>query len=79
AVLVDGRPSASLSAMVRESTESCLESGEIAVPLTAVHATGAAPVTGDPVRWLADFAGLVLPPALTLLSMGVALEAHGQN
>ncbi|MFJ8153642.1 IucA/IucC family protein [Streptomyces sp. NPDC094468] len=79
AVLVDGRPSASLSAMVRESTESCLESGEIAVPLTAVHATGAAPVSGDPVRWLADLAGLVLPPALTLLSMGVALEAHGQN
>jgi siderophore synthetase component len=78
-VCVDGRPSASLAAMIRESTECYLDAGEIAVPLTAVHATGAAVVSGDPVRWLADFAGLVLPPALTLLSMGVALEAHGQN
>jgi siderophore synthetase component len=79
AVCVDGQPSSSLAAMIRESTECYLGTGEIAVPLTAVHATGAAAVSGDPVRWLADFAGLVLPPALTLLSMGVALEAHGQN
>ncbi|WEO93192.1 IucA/IucC family protein [Streptomyces sp. FXJ1.172] len=79
AVCVDGQPSASLAAMIRESTECYLDAGEIAVPLTAVHATGAAVVSGDPVRWLAEFAQLVLPPALTLLSMGVALEAHGQN
>ncbi|MEV5872921.1 IucA/IucC family protein [Streptomyces sp. NPDC052101] len=79
AVCVGGQPSASLAAMIRESTECHLDAGEIAVPLTAVHATGAAVVSGDPVRWLADLAGLVLPPALTLLSMGVALEAHGQN
>ncbi|MGW2641856.1 IucA/IucC family protein [Streptomyces sp. NPDC001348] len=79
AVRVGGQASASLAAMVRESTECHLHDGEIAVPLTAVHATGAAVVAGDPVRWLADFAALVLPPALTLLSMGVALEAHGQN
>lgn len=79
AVCVDGRPSASLAAMIRESTECCLGPGETAVPLTAVHATGAAVVAGDPVRWLSEFAGLILPPALTLLSMGVALEAHGQN
>ncbi|MEU8695203.1 IucA/IucC family protein [Streptomyces sp. NPDC048665] len=79
AVRVDGQPCESLAAMIRESTECYLDAGEIAVPLTAVHATGAAVVSGDPVRWLADFAGLVLPPALTLLSMGVALEAHGQN
>ncbi|MEU8975371.1 IucA/IucC family protein [Streptomyces monashensis] len=79
AVCVDRRPTASLAAMIRESSECYLDAGEIAVPLTAVHATGAAVVSGDPVRWLADFAGLVLPPALTLLSMGVALEAHGQN
>ncbi|MFF5138650.1 IucA/IucC family protein [Streptomyces sp. NPDC013157] len=78
-VRVDGHPSASLTTMIRESTECHLDAGEIAVPLTAVHATGAAVVSGDPVRWLADLAGLVLPPALTLLSMGVALEAHGQN
>lgn len=79
AVCVAGEPSPSLAAMVRESTECHLDTGEIAVPLTAVQATGAAVLSGDPVRWLADFAGLVLPPALTLLSMGVALEAHGQN
>lgn len=79
AVRVAGQACASLAAMLRESTDSHLGAGEIAVPLTAVHATGAAVVTGDPVRWLADFAELVLPPALTLLSMGVALEAHGQN
>ncbi len=78
-VRVNGEPSSSLAAMVRESSERHLEPGEIAVPLTAVHATGATVVAGDPVRWLSDFARLVLPPALTLLSMGVALEAHGQN
>ncbi|WP_406438806.1 iron transporter [Streptomyces sp. NBC_00631] len=79
AVRVGGRASDSLAAMLRESTDSHLGEGGIAVPLTAVHATGAAVVAGDPVRWLRDFATLVLPPALTLLSMGVALEAHGQN
>ncbi|MFG2881772.1 IucA/IucC family protein [Streptomyces sp. NPDC048297] len=79
AARVDGQPSASLAAMIRESTERHLDAGEVAVPLTAVHATGATMIPGDPVRWIADFAGLVLPPALTLLSMGAALEAHGQN
>ncbi|ANP53414.1 DNA polymerase-3 subunit chi [Streptomyces griseochromogenes] len=79
AIRVNGTPSASLAAMIRESSERHLGSGEIAVPLTAVHATRSRTVSGDPVTWLAEFAGLVLPPALTLLSMGVALEAHGQN
>ncbi|EST36402.1 IucA/IucC family protein [Streptomyces roseochromogenus] len=78
-VRVAGQACASVAAMIRESTDSHLDAGEIAVPLTAVHATGAAVVAGDPVRWLADFAELVLPPTLTLLSLGVALEAHGQN
>ena len=79
-VRVDGgAASASLAAMIRESGERYLGPGEIAVPLTAVHATGAALSAGAPVRWLADFAELVLPPVLTLLSMGIALEAHGQN
>jgi siderophore synthetase component len=78
-VRVGGRPSPSLAAMVRESSDRHLDGGEIAVPLTAIHATEATLVSGDPVRWLRDFADLVLPPALTLLSMGIALEAHGQN
>lgn len=34
---------------------------------------------GHPGGFLADYAALVLPPLLTLLHRGVALEAHGQN
>lgn len=34
---------------------------------------------GHPAGFLADLAGLILPPLLTLLQRGVALEAHGQN
>ncbi|WP_433445036.1 IucA/IucC family protein [Nonomuraea sp. CA-141351] len=79
AVCVDGQPSPSLAAMIRESVERHLEPGEIAVPITAIYATQAALVAGDPMRWLSSLAELILPPALTLLSMGVALEAHGQN
>ena len=79
AIRVDSTPSASLAAMIRESSERHLGPEEIAIPLTAIHATGARMVSGEPVTWLAEFAELVLPPALTLLSMGVALEAHGQN
>ena len=32
-----------------------------------------------PVAWLAEFAALALPPLLTLLAWGIALEAHEQN
>jgi len=74
-----GAPSESLATMIREGWEQHLGPGEIAVPLTAVHATGATLTAGDPVRWLTDFAELVLPPTLALLSVGIALEAHGQN
>jgi DNA polymerase-3 subunit chi len=65
--------------MMRESPERHVGPGEIALPLTSLYATEAASVVGDPVQWLAEFADLVLPPALTLLAMGIALEAHGQN
>ncbi len=34
---------------------------------------------GAPGPFLADLAALLLPPLLTLLALGVALEAHGQN
>ncbi len=34
---------------------------------------------GHPGGFLADLAGLIVPPLLTLLHRGVALEAHGQN
>ncbi|GIG56408.1 iron transporter [Longispora fulva] len=33
----------------------------------------------DPVGWVSALADAVLPPLLALLTMGVALEAHGQN
>ncbi|MFI9272114.1 IucA/IucC family protein [Kitasatospora sp. NPDC052896] len=79
AVRIDGRPCASLAAMVRRSTEQDLAAGETVVPLTAVYATDAAWVTEDPVHWLTELTELVLPPALTLMSQGIALEAHGQN
>lgn len=78
-VRVAGRPCPSLAVMVRESCDRFLGPGEIAAPFTAVYATDAALVTGDPTSLLVEFAELVLPAALTLLSMGIALEAHGQN
>lgn len=34
---------------------------------------------GHPAGFIADLAALLLPPLLTLLHRGVALEAHGQN
>jgi siderophore synthetase component len=34
---------------------------------------------GHPAGFVADLAGLIVPPLLTLLHRGVALEAHGQN
>ncbi|WP_234025063.1 MULTISPECIES: IucA/IucC family protein [unclassified Streptomyces] len=79
AVRVDGQPCSSLGSMVRESADRYTGPDEIAAPLTAVYATEAALISGEAVDWLGEFAELVLPPALTLLSMGVALEAHGQN
>ncbi|MEU1625503.1 IucA/IucC family protein [Streptomyces sp. NPDC020096] len=79
AVRIEGRPCASLAVMVRESCERFVGPGEIAAPITAVYDTDATFASADPVTWLVEFAELVLPPALTLLSMGIALEAHGQN
>ncbi|SDY95559.1 Siderophore synthetase component [Micromonospora pattaloongensis] len=85
AALVDGEPCRSLAVLVRQAPP-----GD-AVPLAALAApspaTGAPLVTeavalgyaGDPVAFLADLAGVLLPPLLWLLRHGVALEAHGQN
>jgi siderophore synthetase component len=78
-VRVGGTASPSLAAMIRESGERYAGPGEIAVPLSALQAIGAFAAAGDPLRWFADLAELVLPPALTLLASGIALEAHGQN
>jgi siderophore synthetase component len=78
-VRIGGTASASLAAMIRESGERYAGPGEIAVPLSALQAVGAFAAAGDPLRWFADLTDLVLPPALTLLASGIALEAHGQN
>ncbi|MFD5825608.1 IucA/IucC family C-terminal-domain containing protein, partial [Lentzea sp. NPDC060358] len=49
--------------------------GETLVPLAALSLTPPA----DPVAWLREFAELTVPPLMTLLARGVALEAHEQN
>jgi staphyloferrin A synthase len=81
AVLVDGEPSRHLAMLVRDAPR--LRTGERALPVAAL--TAGRPRAedliggGDPVAFLARFAGLLLPPLTSLLDVGVALEAHGQN
>jgi staphyloferrin A synthase len=81
AVLVDGEPSRHLAMVVRDAPR--LRAGERALPVAALTdgRPGAADLIGggDPTTFLAGFAGLLLPPLLALLDLGVALEAHGQN
>jgi siderophore synthetase component len=89
AVVVDGEPDRRL-AVVHRAVPS-LGPGEIALPLAALSAptpaTGAPLLDelmdtgygGDPLSFLDAFAGVLLRPVFTLLRLGVALEAHGQN
>jgi siderophore synthetase component len=81
AVLVDGEPSRHLAMLVRDAPR--LRAGERALPVAALTAgrPGVEDLVGggDPVNFLAGFAGLLLPPLFALLDLGVALEAHGQN
>jgi staphyloferrin A synthase len=81
AVLVDGEPSRHLAMLVRDAPS--LRAGERALPVAALTAGRPAAEDliggGDPAVFLAGFAGLLLPPLLALLDLGVALEAHGQN
>jgi siderophore synthetase component len=87
-VLVEGRPDRSLAHLRR--TAPAVAADEIAVPLAVFAAPSPAdgrPLLaelldgygGDPYAWLADLAAVLLPPMLTVLARGVALEAHGQN
>jgi siderophore synthetase component len=84
AALVDGEPSRSLAAAVRRAP------AVPAVPFAALSApspaTGRALLTEavalagtTPGRFLAQIVAVALPPLFTLLDLGVALEAHGQN
>jgi siderophore synthetase component len=89
AVLVDGEPCRSLAAVLRRPP--ARRPGEVVLPLAALAAASPAdgrPLAveaaalgygGDPVAFFAALAGLLLPPLVTLLHAGVALEAHGQN
>jgi len=89
AVLIDGEPCRSLAMIWREGPT--LAAGEVALPLAALAApsnSDGRPLVveavtigygGDTLAFLQRLARLMLPPLLTLLDLGVALEAHGQN
>jgi siderophore synthetase component len=85
AILVHGEPCRSLAVAIREAPR------QRAIPLASLAAPSPAdgrPLAteavslgygGDPVAYFADLCRIVLPPLLTLLHAGIALEAHGQN
>ncbi|MCK2213872.1 IucA/IucC family siderophore biosynthesis protein [Actinomadura sp. ATCC 31491] len=75
AASVKGEYSADVSVMLREPTSAFAGGGAAVLPVAAVTSD----TTGDPAAWLTAFARIALPPALRLLTLGAALEAHGQN
>ncbi len=83
AVLTNGEPDRALGVILRDKPVP--RENETLLPLAALTARpvdgGPAPIRalGDPVEWLAEFAELAVPPLMTLLARGVALEAHEQN
>jgi siderophore synthetase component len=89
AALVGGEPCRSLAVVHRDVPS--LQPGEVALPLAALVAPSPAdgrPIVvevvrdgyhADPIKFIGTLAALVMPPLLTMLELGVALEAHGQN
>jgi siderophore synthetase component len=89
AVLVDGLPCRSLAMVRRRAPRPA--AGEVILPLAALAARSPAdgrPLAveaitigypGRPAEFLAALVNLLFPPLTTLLYLGVALEAHGQN
>lgn len=83
AVLANGGPNRELGVILRDKPVP--HKNETLLPLAALTArpvTGGPPPIrglGDPLTWLAEFAELAVPPLMTLLARGVALEAHEQN
>jgi siderophore synthetase component len=89
AALVDAQPCRSLAMVYRKMPP--LRRDEVALPLAVLAAPSPAdgrPIVvemvrdhygGDPLTFIGALATLMLPPLLTLLEFGVALEAHGQN
>lgn len=87
AVMIDGEPHPDLAVVLRDCPSASLRPGETVLPvatLTARPPEGGCPLLcalagRDPVAWLADFAALAMPPLVTLLAWGIALETHEQN
>jgi siderophore synthetase component len=89
AVLSDGEPSRSLAMVRRRAPRPA--PGDVVLPLAALAARSPADgrplvveaVTlgypGRPADLFTDLVNLLFPPLTTLLHLGVALEAHGQN
>jgi len=83
AVLTNGRPDRELGVILRDKPVP--RQDETLLPLAALTARpvggGPPPIRalGNPVEWLREFAELAVPPLMTLLARGVALEAHEQN
>ncbi|SEQ54765.1 IucA/IucC family protein [Lentzea albida] len=73
AVLTDGEPDRRLGVILRDKPVP--REGETLLPLAALRAHH----VPDPGAWLREFAELTVPPLMTLLARGVALEAHEQN
>jgi siderophore synthetase component len=89
AVLTGGEPDRGLAMMRRRAPRP--GAGEVVLPLAALAARSPAdgrPLVreavalgypGGPTDLFADLVNLLFPPLTTLLHLGVALEAHGQN
>ncbi|HUQ58856.1 IucA/IucC family protein [Lentzea sp.] len=73
AVLTNGEPDRRLGVILRDKPVP--REGETLLPLAALRLSP----PDDPVAWLGEFAELTVPPLMTLLARGVALEAHEQN
>ncbi|MFS8095714.1 hypothetical protein LFM09_01120 [Lentzea alba] len=73
AILTDGWPNRELGVILRDKPVA--HPGETLLPLAALTRA----TISDPVEWLREFAELAVPPLMTLLARGVALEAHEQN
>jgi siderophore synthetase component len=83
AVLVDGAPCRSLAMVRRQAPRRA--PGETVLPIAALAAGSPAVeaitigYAGSPAGFFTDLVNLLFPPLTTLLHLGVALEAHGQN
>ena len=77
AVIVDGAPDRSLAMIERPAPD--LSPGEMVAPLAALGGAAGRAHPDGPVGLVADVARLLVPALHTLLDLGVALDAHGQN